>query len=312
MRTRVLGKGFPTFGRGSREVRPGSRSRPVKSAEASIPEDSTRTPERIRAHYEIEKELAAKLRGASRAERRVLYGSLYDELYRRVPDHSMLVRKASPEEKALKVDAQMKFLSSFLNRETTFLEIGAGDCALSLEVATRVKQVYAIDVSDEITRGSAFPANFRLCLSDGTSIPVPPGEATVAYSNQLMEHLHPDDAFEQLGNIYAALAPSGIYICRTPNRLNGPHDISRSFDRVATGFHLKEYTVAELDQLFRHAGFSRVKVIVATRGRYFPFSTRLSILLEKALVRLGFPTEQSPLVRRVVRPFLGIWMIGIK
>ena len=54
--------------------------------------------------------------------------------------------------------------------------------------------VYAVEVSEEITGNLAFPRNVRLLLSDGTSIPVPDASVAVAYSNQLMEHLHPDDA----------------------------------------------------------------------------------------------------------------------
>jgi SAM-dependent methyltransferase len=117
--------------------------------------------------------------------------------------------------------------------------------------------VYALDVSAEITRTDTLPANFSLILSDGTTIDVPPDSITVAYSNQLMEHLHPDDALEQLSNIYRALAPGGIYICVTPNRLTGPHDISRHFDPVATCLHLKEYTNTELMALLRRVGFRK-------------------------------------------------------
>ena len=51
-----------------------------------------RTPERVRAHYEIEKGLAARLRLANREDRKRLYGELYDELYRSVPDHPQLTR----------------------------------------------------------------------------------------------------------------------------------------------------------------------------------------------------------------------------
>lgn len=62
-----------------------------------------------------------------------------------------------------------------------------------------------------------------------------------------MEHLHPDDAYEQLQEIYNALIPGGIYICITPNRLSGPHDVSQYFDSIATGFHPKEYTTVEMN-----------------------------------------------------------------
>ena len=57
-----------------------------------------RTPERVRAHYEIEMGLAASLRSANREDRKRLYGELYDELYRRVPDHPQLTRQHMPAE----------------------------------------------------------------------------------------------------------------------------------------------------------------------------------------------------------------------
>lgn len=131
-----------------------------------------------------------------------------------------------------------------------------------------VKQIYAIDVSDELTKGPEFPSNFRLILSDGCSIPLPPDSVDVAYSNQLMEHLHPDDAIEQLRNVYGVLKPGGIYICITPNRINGPHDISKGFDRIATGFHLKEYTLRELNALFRAVGFTAIRSYIEIRRTF--------------------------------------------
>jgi len=124
---------------------------------------------------------------------------------------------------------------------------------------------------------------------------VPPGSVTVAYSNQLMEHLHPDDAREQLRNIFEALAPGGRYVCLTPNRLNGPHDVSRHFDETATGFHLKEYTIGELRTLFKQAGFSTVDLYLGGKGFYrgFPLClpplrrglSNLPISLRKAIAR---------------------------
>jgi SAM-dependent methyltransferase len=140
----------------------------------------------------------------------------------------------------------------------TFLEIGPGDCTLSLEVTKYVKKVCAADVSTQITSGLTLPANFELIISNGINIPVSESTIDIVYSHQLMEHLHPDDAFEQLQSVCQALAPGGIYICITPNRLSGPHDTSAYFDEIATGWHLKEYTVFELYRLFCAAGFSKV------------------------------------------------------
>ncbi len=272
----------------------------------------TRMTEQLREHYEIEKELAGKLLKANRQDRRHLYSSLYNEMYERVPHHPQLTRKTSPEETRQLVAAQMRFISRYLNKEITFLEVGPGDCTLSFEAAKHVKKVYAVDVSDEITKSPTQPANFQLILSDGSTVPVPPNSVNVVYSNQLMEHLHPDDAFEQLENIYRALAPGGVYICITPNRLSGPHDISRHFDKEATGFHLKEYTTRELASLFKRVGFSGVRIYVGASGKYYsPFGFPIYLLeavldllpngLKKKLAR-GFPA----------RPFLGIRLVGIK
>mgnify|MGYP003656980348 CR=1 FL=1 len=47
---------------------------------------SPRTQEQLRNHFLVEKELAARLRTASPEERPALYETLYDELFRRVPD----------------------------------------------------------------------------------------------------------------------------------------------------------------------------------------------------------------------------------
>jgi SAM-dependent methyltransferase len=218
----------------------------------------TITQEQLRQFYEIEKELAAQLRVASKEERLGLYQELYAELFKRVPYHPMLTRKASPTETARAVDMQLRFVKRFLRPDCTYLEIGAGDCAHAFEVAKLVGTVYAVDVSNVLANRSGKPSNLDLVLSQGTNIPVPEGTIDVAYSNQLMEHLHPDDALEQLDNIYRVLAVGGRYICVTPNRLAGPGDVSAFFDDEATGLHLREYTYQDLGELFRQVGFSQI------------------------------------------------------
>ena len=274
--------------------------------------DEPRTMAQLREHYDIEKSLAAKLMGASQHDRRTLYAVLYDELYRRVPLHPQLTRKASPQEAARAVATQMRLLRPFLGPEVVFLEVGPGDCALSIEVAGSVKQVYGVDVSDTITSRRDVPTNFRLVLSDGSNIPVPPQSVHVAYSNQLMEHLHPHDAFEQLGSIYQALAPGGIYVCITPNCLNGPHDVSRYFDDVATGFHLREYTTGELRRLFADAGFTRVHQSVALKGRDIAVPVAAVAVVENLLGRFAPATRRSLAGRPVLKRLLGIRLIATK
>jgi SAM-dependent methyltransferase len=225
-----------------------------------------RTQEQLREHYLIECELADRLRQAPRPQRRGLYCEVYDELFRRVSHHPQL-QPAVPGERQREVDGLLAFLRRFLTPATVFMEVGPGDCALSVRAARAVDRVYAVDVSKQITRTVTPPANFKLVLSDGCSIDVPEGSVNVAFSDQLMEHLHPDDANEQLQNIYRSLAPGGIYICFTPNRHYGPHDISMYFSQFACGFHLREYTGREIHRLFKQAGFADVRFYATARGR---------------------------------------------
>jgi SAM-dependent methyltransferase len=267
--------------------------------------------DQIREHYEIEKELANRLRRASREDRRRLYVSLYDELYRRVPRHAQHLQKSSPEETVKAVAKQMGFLRRFLSTDTVFLEVGPGDCSVSLEAAGFVKRVYAVDVSREISRRNEPPRNFQFVLFDGCSLPLLANSVDVAYSNQVVEHLHPEDAFEQLRSIHEALVPDGLYVCVTPNRVGGPHDISGHFDRVAAGFHLHEYSSGELQHLLRRVGFSRVMAYAGARGRFFVVPLRLISLCERLLSMLPHRLGRA-FARFPFRPLLGIRMVAVK
>ena len=268
--------------------------------------------EQIRQHYLIEKELAARLRTATKEERRHLYTEVYDELFRRVPAHPQLALKLDERARRQTVAERLALLQRYLKPNSTYLELGPGDCSLAIEIARRVRKVYAVDVSREIVRDVALPDNLELIISNGSDIPVPDDSVDLAYSDQLMEHLHPDDASEQLENIYRALVPGGAYVCLTPNRLSGPHDVSRYFDDVATGFHLREYSATELSEKFSAVGFRKLKTLVGARGIHLPVPPPLIKLIESIVV--GAPRKLGRTLARglPLRLVLGVKLIGIK
>ncbi len=276
----------------------------------TAPATGTRSKEQILEHYQVEKELAQKLRRATREQRRGLYTEVYDELLKRVRHHPLLHARRTPEDIARAVDDQLARLAPYINANTVFLEVGAGGCQLSLALTSRVKRVIAIDVSNEITAHVQPPPNFELVISNGTSIPVAPGSVDVAFSNQLMEHLHPDDAAEQLREIYTALAPGGTYLCFTPNSMSGPHDVSRGFDPVATGFHLHEYTVTELARMFRHVGFRNTRAILPRGNLRVPVATVMA--LESAVGVLPVSLSRRVAYLRPMRECLGIRIVARK
>jgi SAM-dependent methyltransferase len=238
------------------------------------------------------------LRTAPPDARRRLYGRLYDELFARVPDHPQLIRRASAAEQAAHAELQVALIRQFLPPGGRYVEIGAGDCSTVRRVSAFAGGATAVEVSSDILP-SELPSNVDVAISDGVCVPVAPGSADLVYSNQLMEHLHPDDALEQLRGVAVALRPGGKYICITPNRVTGPHDISAGFADEARGFHLREYTYRELASAFRMAGFRRLRVLERAHGRALTAAATVMAPFTSvgagALERWGLRTVSLPL-----------------
>jgi SAM-dependent methyltransferase len=213
-----------------------------------------------------------------------VYGEVYDELFRRVEDHPQLA--IDPAEREEAAQSKLRFVARFLTKSATLMEIGAGDCMFSRLAAPLVERAIAVDVSAVITTEMDDVAKFELIISDGTTLPVDSASVDVAFSDQLMEHLHPDDAAAQLHEIARVLRPGGKYVCITPNRVTGPHDVSRSFDDHATGFHLREYTARELGPLFLDSGFASVEFFAGGRGHYLRLPDGVAVGSEGAFAKL--------------------------
>src|SRR5688572_25017128 len=93
--------------------------------------EGRRTPERLRAHYLVERRLADRVRAAKTPEeRRAIFATMYDELFAQVPDHPRIAaRGASTACRERDLGWSMAQLRPYLFDGCTFLEVGAGDCA---------------------------------------------------------------------------------------------------------------------------------------------------------------------------------------
>jgi ubiquinone/menaquinone biosynthesis C-methylase UbiE len=274
--------------------------------------ESKRSFQQIEEHYKVEKELASRLRNATRKGRSRLLNSMYDELFERVPHHPRLRRQDDASAQFQVLSRQLSLLQRFLSSETVFLEIGCGDCGLGFRVADQVSRVHGVDVADALVPKRSSPPNFEFAISDGIHIDMPDESIDVAYSNQLMEHLHPEDAIDQLAEIYRVLVPGGVYVCVTPNRVSGPHDISKHFDEVATGFHLKEYTTGEIQSLFREIGFDRFRVAVGPALICLLWPAGPSVRVEKILLHLPHGSRRRLARNPLLRQFIGRRFVGWK
>lgn len=215
-----------------------------------------RSLDRLRHHYEVERELARRLRQSTAAERTTLFATLYNELFERVQDHPRLTRRVTPEDSRRKVAGQMRLLEPLLTPETVLLEFAPGDGRLAAAAAAKAKKVIGVDISDQREASDVSPANFELVIYDGYKLSVPSKSVDVCFSYQFLEHLHPDDIDPHFQTAHRVLRSGGVYAFDTPHRYSGPHDISRYFTDELHCFHFQEWTHREMRRVLKRNGFS--------------------------------------------------------
>lgn len=219
--------------------------------------DQGRTMEQLRHHYEVEKRIADRLRRSSREHRIEIAKTMYAELFAQVPDHPRLTARHDPRREQIVINQQIKLLRRHLYSGDTFIEFGPGNCGLAITLCTMAEYVYVVDIAEMVDPSTQKPDNFEFIVYDGHNLNLPNNCIDVAFSNQMIEHLHPDDTEDHFRLIYRLLKPGGVYVFCTPHKLYGPNDISRYFSDVPQGFHLKEWTFKELTELIKSFGFSQ-------------------------------------------------------
>lgn len=261
-----------------------------------------RTVEQLWRHYQIEKALAEQLKRADRSERRAIYDRMYDELFERVRDHPRLTRPSDAARTERNSRNKLQLLGRLLRSDMTVAEIAPGDCIFLTRIAARVRFAYGVDICDQRPATLAPARNFRLIVYDGYDTrEIADASLDLAFSDQLIEHLHPQDTAEHFRFVKRLLKPGGSYLFRTPHALTGPHDVSAYFSDEPLGFHLKEWTYGEIDQLLAQTGFRRWKKYWALRScraalpaAYFNFSEgtlgRLPKKYARPVARLLLPT----------------------
>lgn len=264
------------------------------------PLPSGRTYDQILNHYRVEKDIADRLKRADRDERRRIYAGMYDELFARIPDHPRLTGVRDPDSLAAHNRKKFALVERVLSPENVFVEFAPGDCTFAYLACGCTRAVIGVDISDQSAKALAVPDNFTLRVYDGFHLDLPDGCADVVFSDQFIEHLHPDDADLHFQLVHKLLKPGGSYIFRTPHAFHGPFDISAYFSDIPEGFHLKEWTYAELRDRFRALGFSAWRASLKRRGRYHELPVGLFAGYEKLIGRL--PRRARRIAARALLP----------
>lgn len=170
------------------------------------------------------------------------------------------------------------------------------------------RRVDCFDVSEEAInaarkRYKAKELHFE--TADVTQLPVADDSYDVFVSLETIEHVDDDRGF--VTEVRRVLKPGGKFICSTPNRaLTNPGTSIN--DRPFNPFHVREYTLNELESLLRPY-FDRFDLYYQSRygisygkllgsiGRRFP---RLAVRLHQGRKVLGIPWEN--LERHIPKP----------
>jgi len=192
---------------------------------------------------------------------------MYEELFSKVPDHPRLTRRTSEQFVARANRNKLSLIGRFLGTTKVFAEFGPGDCTFSYEVARRVKYTYGIDISDQRERTNGMPENFKLIVYNGYDLPdLEDNSVDIAFSDQLIEHFHPEDTRLHFELVRRILKDGGKYVFRTPHALTGPHDVSGYFSDEPECFHLKEWTYIEIGSLLKKLKYSDFHTCWCARG----------------------------------------------
>mgnify|MGYP001585549299 CR=1 FL=1 len=227
---------------------------------------------RRRQQFELERALRQEILESPKEVRTSIVASAYEKLFAAFPDHSVF--DASPEERHRKGRLSAEMVAPLLPKSSRVLEVGCGRG--DTLTALRVLGYDCIGVEPSIHM-------LNICTESDTRVNVRFGTADKldfpdncfdgVFCQEVMEHLHPEDVPRFFVEAFRVLRHGGLLSVETPNRTTGPQDISRGFTAVAEGLHLKEWTVSELLDQFKAAGFEKVRGLLAPQflaRRYRP------------------------------------------
>lgn len=264
-----------------------------------------RSYQQVYNHYMVEKELANRIKSSNREERKHIYATMYDELFSKVPDHPRLTKRNSKIISNKSAEKKLNFLKSFVDKSKIFVEFAPGDCRFSYNISKYFKTVIGIDISDQRNKTDSVPDNFKLVIYDGYNLnAIKDNSIDIMYSDQLIEHFHPDETMSHFKIVHRLLKQGGKYVFCTPHSYSGPHDVSQYFSYEPECFHLKEWNYKELKELLKELGYTKFQGYWVAKGLKF----RMPILYFETVERILslFPKRRIRTIAKYLIPMIFI------
>jgi 2-polyprenyl-3-methyl-5-hydroxy-6-metoxy-1,4-benzoquinol methylase len=221
-----------------------------------LPAETPVTEGMVRHHWDLERQLTAELLRSTPDDRWAVFERCYTTLYHELPWLNEEPADGSQPEK--EYGDWPRYLGP---PPKDVYEIGSGSGALAAFLARRGYRCRASEITRERGEWDDRSGNPSWGQTDGVHLDrfEPAWSYDAVISNQVVEHLHPDDLVEHLRTARTLLRPEGRYVLSTPHAHLGPADISAVFrSGRPQGMHLREYTYAELCRALRAAGYSSV------------------------------------------------------
>ena len=214
--------------------------------------------ERSREQFEYERMLRERILSCTKDVRPDVCASAYADLFAAFPDHSVFV---SDEERIRIGKLNAGMVAPLLKAQSDVLEVGCGRGDVLLELARLGHRCTGTEPSVDMIELCSKEVKVLRGFAD--RLEFPDASFDLVFSQQVVEHLHPDDVPSHFQEAFRVLRLDGVFAVETPNPTTGPQDISRGFTRTAQGLHLKEWSVGELLREFQRAGFRHVQGLLA-------------------------------------------------
>jgi 2-polyprenyl-3-methyl-5-hydroxy-6-metoxy-1,4-benzoquinol methylase len=266
-----------------------------------IPRPSPDIEKILRKHYLIEKEICTRISKLDRDD--TLRTKLFAEVYEFAHDCMQIYLESGfIKHDFLSCHLFGKTIDRMFTKRGSMLELGCGRGNLLLTFKNLGWRCRGIDIDTSHVLDEVKPdvASFDILFYRDTK------RYDLIVIDQVLEHIPKKDCLFFLENSYEMLKKGGILVSRAPNKLTGPHDVSRWFlplGSKAEGTHFNEMTLSETINVMRKSGFTSFKTPIFPFPSLIPAPYRSLIFWSKGMLRFGFLFEKLyPFIPNNLKP----------